>query len=67
MKTHLAVTYTTYGEERTRSLCGRSSGLVWNAETILPGQNVGTEQQVTCFYCLRLMASNDKHAARKVV
>ena len=62
MKTHLAIAYTDphTQERRTRSLCGRSSGLVWSVETIESGQNVAGADQVDCFFCLRLMASQKK-------
>lgn len=55
MKTHKQITYRAHGEERTRTLCGRSSGKVWNTQTLESGQNVGSDKEVTCSYCLRIM------------
>lgn len=60
MKTHLAVKGTVSDPTANRSLCGRSSGYVWNCETIENGQNIGGEQQVTCKFCLRIMSSRSK-------
>lgn len=64
MKTHLAITRfdRRTGENRTWSLCGRSSFAVWGAETVEPGQNVGTEQKVTCKLCLSRMEKRKQAA-----
>lgn len=63
MKTHLAVAYTAYGEQRTRSLCGRSSAFVRNTATIESGQNVTDDQaKVSCKFCQRMLAAQRRAA-----
>ena len=63
-KVHQAVRGTASDPDAMRSLCGRSSSLVWNVETIENRQNV-TEaaDAVTCSFCLRLLRARLAHGA----
>ena len=58
VKTHQAARGTVADPDALRSLCGRSSGRVWLAETIESGQNLGDASEVDCKFCLRLTANN---------
>jgi hypothetical protein len=62
IKTHQAVKGTVADPDAMRSLCGRSSGRVWNVETIESGQNLGAAVEVDCKFCLAL---NRNFAANK--
>lgn len=65
VKTHQAVVGTIADPEALRSLCGRSSGRVWRVDTIENGQNLNdTGEQVTCKFCLRILAAKAKLATR---
>ena len=53
---HYAVVRTLYGEDRIKSLCGRSRVDIVNVEAIDSGQNVTFEpEKVTCSFCLRIL------------
>jgi hypothetical protein len=63
-KTHFAAKGTVADRNAFRSLCGRSSGRVIRIDTIEQHQNIGTEQEVTCSFCLRILAAKAKLEAR---
>lgn len=63
VKTHQAVRGTIADPEANRSLCGRSSGYFWRVDTIELGQNItDAAEQITCKFCLRIMAAQKKLA-----
>lgn len=63
IKTHFAVKGTVSDPDAFRSLCGRSSGRVIRVDTIETGQNFGSREDVTCKFCLRMLAIQDRRAA----
>ena len=64
IKTHWAIQYERHGEQRVRSLCGRSSSTVLNTQTILTGQNVTkTYIEVTCSFCQKMLRARPALAA----
>lgn len=63
IKTHQAVRGTVADPDALRSPCGRSSGRVWNVETIEAGQNVGERDEVNCKFCLNILATRQARAA----
>lgn len=63
MKTHLAIPFVRFGEQSSRSLCGRSSGRVVNVDTIETHQNLGDVAEVTCAFCRRLITAGRHLAA----
>jgi hypothetical protein len=62
IKTHFAAKGTVADRNAYRSLCGRSSGRVWRTDTLENGQNIGSD--VTCKFCLRILAAKAKLEAR---